>query len=136
MAFILIGGILWFANAFVGNPVSKILANRNAEKYIEETYQDMELEINKATYNFKDCKYNVHVKSSTSIDTHFSLGISSTGNIIWDSYENYVLNKFNTWQRLDSQYRKMVDNIFESEDFPYESDIGYGSLKLKEKRIF
>ena len=31
-AFILIGGILWFANGLLGNPISKALANNTAKK--------------------------------------------------------------------------------------------------------
>lgn len=133
IAFVLIGEILLFANGLVGNPISKFLANRGAGKYIEETYPNMELETDKATFNFKTGGYSVFVKSPNSIDTHFSLSISLTGDIVWDSYESYVLDKFNTWDRVNMEYRKMVDNIFESDDFPYRSNIDYGNLKLKEK---
>ena len=31
-AFILIGGILWFANGFLGNPISKALAKKKKKK--------------------------------------------------------------------------------------------------------
>ena len=44
-AFILIGGILWFANGFLGNPISKALANNTAKKYIAKNYSDMYLNI-------------------------------------------------------------------------------------------
>lgn len=135
IAFILIGGLLWFANGLVGNPISKMLANRSTEGYIEENYPEMELELKDATYNFKNGRYNVCVKSPTSIDTHFSIDISPTGEVVGDSYSNYVLGKFNTWNRINIGYRKMVKDIFEAYDFPYESDIDYGELKLREKEI-
>lgn len=134
-AFILIGIILWFANGLVGNPISKMLANKSANEYIEETYPGMELEIQDATYNFKNGNYYVNVKSPTSIDTYFSLDISPTGKVLWDNYEGNVLGKFNTWNRINTEYRKMVEDIFEANDFPYESDIDYGDLKLKEKDL-
>lgn len=133
IAFILIGGILFLANGLVGNPVSKFIANKSAGKYIEETYANLELEADKATYNFKTGGYSVHVKSPKSIDTHFSIDITPTGKVQWDSYESDVLGKFNTWNRLTMEYRKMVEQIFESESFPYESNIDFGDLKLKEK---
>lgn len=135
-AFILIGVILWIGNGFVGNPISKFLANRSAKIYIEETYPEIELERDKATYSFKTGGYHVFIKSPTSIDTHFSLDITPTGDIRWDSYESYVLGKFNTWSRINSDYRKMVDSIFDSADFPYKSDINFGDLKLKEKDMY
>lgn len=132
-AFILIGGLLFFANALVGNPISKFLANRSAKEYIEENYLNMELEVGDATYNFKNGNYYVNVNSPTSIDTHFSLDISLKGEVLWDSYEGDVAGRFNTWERVNSEYRKMVERVLESEDFPYESNIDYGKLKLKEK---
>ena len=128
VAFILIGGILWFANGLVGNPISKMLANKSAEKYVKETYKDMDLEISKANYNFKNGRYYVYVKSPTSIDTHFSLDISPTGKIVDDYYENNVLGKFNTWNRINSEYRSIVEDVFDSNDFPYESDISFGEI--------
>lgn len=132
-AFILIGGILLFANGLVGNPVSKILANRSAEKYIEETYGDMDLKIDKAMYNFKDGRYSVNIKSPKSIDTHFYIEISPTGKVEIDEYDGNVRENWNTFQRITKEYRDLVDTIFGSEDFPYESDIDFGDLKLKEK---
>ncbi|MGO3751670.1 MAG: hypothetical protein ACTJGH_02760 [Peptoniphilaceae bacterium] len=132
-AFILIGIVLWFANGLVGNPFSKIIASRNAKQYIKETYPGMELEVKDATYNFKNGRYHVNVKSPTSIDTHFSLDISPTGEVVYDSYNDYVSEKFNTWNRVNMEYRKIVENVLDADDFTYESDIGYGKLKLKEK---
>lgn len=136
LGFILIVGILWVANGFIGNPISKLLADKEAEKYIHETYPDMDLEISKAAYNFKTGGYNVFVELPSSLDTHFSLEISPTGDIRWDSYEGYVSGKFNTWDRVNMEYRKMVDDVFESNDFIYKSEINFGELKLKEKESY
>ena len=36
-AFAILAGLVWFANAMVGNPVSNLLAERAAEKHLEET---------------------------------------------------------------------------------------------------
>ena len=134
IAFMLIGLILWFANGFVGNPISKFLANKSVESYIEETYPEMDLKINKATYDFKTGGYNVFVELPESIDIHFSLNISPTGHIKWDGYESYVLGKFNTRERVNSEYRKIVEEIFGAEDFPYESDIDFGEIVLERDR--
>ena len=131
LAFILIGGILFIANGLVGNPVSKFIASKNAVKYIEETYPNMDLEVPKATYNFKSGGYSAYVKSPTSIDTHFVVEFSPTGQFKYDSYENSVPGKWNTLRRVDDEYRRMVGEVFEAEDFPYTSNIDYGSLITK-----
>jgi len=136
LAFILIAGILWVANGLIGNPISRILANRSAKKYIAETYPEMDLEVSKANFNFKSGNYAVFVESPDSIDTHFSLSITQAGKVRWDSYEDYVIGKLNTYERVNKAYREMVDEIFESEDFPYESDIDFGDLKIKEDGFY
>lgn len=126
-------GLIILINSFVGNPISRIIVNHSAENYIKETYPEMDLEVDKATYNFKFGEYNVNVKSSTSIDTYFSLGVSQLGKVQRDNYEDDVMAKFNTWIRINMDYREMVAKVFESEDFIYQSDIDFGTLKLKEQ---
>ena len=39
-AFILIIGLSWFANALLGNPISKMLATNTAKKHLAETYRN------------------------------------------------------------------------------------------------
>ena len=51
-AFVLIGGILWFASGILGNPISKVLANNTAKKYIDKNYSHMNLNISEVSYNF------------------------------------------------------------------------------------
>ena len=49
-AFVLIGGILWFASGILGNPISKVLANNTAKKYIDKNYSHMNLNISEVSY--------------------------------------------------------------------------------------
>lgn len=128
LAFVLIGVILFFANAMVGNPISKMLANKAAEKHVAENYSDLDLELEKAFYSFKDGRYHVRVSSTTSIDTHFSLNYSWAGKLEYDDYENLVLSKWNTFQRIDSEYRKLVDTKIESKMDLDERDFMYGGF--------
>ncbi|MEG1028183.1 MAG: DUF3139 domain-containing protein, partial [Oscillospiraceae bacterium] len=100
IAFILIGVVLCFANSLVGNPISKMIVNSSAKKYIQQNYQGMDLQLEKAQYNFKDGTYWVNVKSNTSIDTHFSVDFLWNGKVRYDNYENRVLKKGNTLYRL------------------------------------
>ena len=131
-AIILIGLLLFVANGLLGNPVSKALAKQSASKYIQKNYPNLDLTIERVNYNFKTGSYYALVKSQTSIDTHFDLDISMTGKILYDSYESHVLSGWNTWQRIDLEYRTMVDKVLNAPDFPYVSDIDFGSIKIKE----
>ena len=127
-ALVLLGGLGWFANALVGNPVSKALAKRTAEKRLEEVYGDTDFYLDSVNYSFKTGGYYAHIRSESSIDSSFSFRISMGGRLEWDDYENAVLSGWNTWQRLDREYREMTDKVFESAQFPFESDICFGSL--------
>lgn len=128
-AFVLIGGILWFANGLIGNPVSKSLANNTAKKYVSENYPDMNLDISDVYYSFKDGCYHANIKSLTSKDTYFSIRLSSLGKVKYDSYVDNVVKKVNTYRRLDEEYNSKLKSIFEDKDFPYDSDISFGELK-------
>ena len=116
-AFVILGGLGWFANAMVGNPVSKMLAARAAEKHLEETYAGTDYYIERISFNFKDGNYHAFIKSPTSMDTEFSLSITMLGELQLDTYED-VADGFNTARRLEQEYRKLADTIFENPSFP------------------
>ncbi|MEG2234777.1 MAG: hypothetical protein RRZ42_09140, partial [Oscillospiraceae bacterium] len=130
-AFALIGGILFVGNAFVGNPISKMLATNTAQKYINQHYAGRDYIVEKVNYNFKDGGYYAKISSPSSVDSYFSLAISLTGKLGWDSYEDMVTSGRNTWDRVDNEYRKMVKAVFDAEDFPYVSHIAGGSIREK-----
>ncbi|MBU3105611.1 DUF3139 domain-containing protein [Clostridium gasigenes] len=54
---LIISGTGFIANAFNGNPISKYLDKNEYKKYVEETYPNTDLKVNKAYYNFKDGKF-------------------------------------------------------------------------------
>lgn len=130
LAFTLIVGILWFVNGFFGNPISKTLANNVAQKYIKNNYSDLDLNISRVYYSFKDGYYHVDIKSPTSKDTHFTVSISPFGKIEYNSYEDMVLKKYNTYTRIDELYNLKVKKVFEDENFPYKTDIYFGEIKV------
>lgn len=129
-ALIIIAGLCWFANALVGNPVSKWLATRTAEKHLEEVYGDTDFVIETVGFNFKDTDYYVHIKSPSSEDSSFSLQIDMLGNLKLDTYESRVLYGGNTQNRLYMEYRALVDEVLEAPDYPFTSFIAYGDLKV------
>lgn len=130
LALTLIAGLLWFANSLVGNPVSRWLANRSAKEYVAITYPHLDLELERASFDFKSGGYYVNVKSPTSVDTHFTLRLSPWGQVLYDDFEHRVADRFNTWERITDAYRKAVDAVFDGDDFPYRDHISYGEIAL------
>ena len=129
-ALIIIAGLCWFANALVGNPVSKWLAIRTAEKHLEEVYGDTDFVIEKIGFNFKDTDYYAHVISPSSEDSSFSLRIGMWGQLLLDTYESRVLSGNNTQNRLYMEYRALADTVLEAPDYPFTSFIAYGDLQV------
>jgi len=129
-ALVIVAGLCVFANALVGNPVSKWLATRTAEKHLEEVYSGTDFEIERVGFNFKDIDYYVHIKSPSSEDSSFSLRIDMLGNLKLDTYESRVLNGGNTADRLYREYRALADEVLEAPDYPFTSFIAFGDLKV------
>jgi len=130
VALLIIAGLCVFANALVGNPVSKWLATRTAEKHLEEVYGDMDFEIEKIGFNFKDTDYYAHIMSPSSEDSSFSLRIGMWGQLLLDTYESRVLSGNNTQNRLYMEYRALADTVLEAPDYPFTSFIAYGDLQV------
>ena len=111
--------VLWGANDLLGNPISSALATHKVKEYVAEKYPEMDLEVGKASYNFKFKTYGVSVSSKTSIDTHFTIEYKK-GRIKYDEYESYVQGKFNTRSRLEETCAKevisLLSNIPQLED--------------------
>lgn len=121
--------ILYVINGLFGNPVSKLLARHTAKKYIAEHYAGTDFEIEEAYYNLKTSGYGVKVISPTSRDTSFRIYTTGWGIFTYDSYEDDVLSGMNTLNRLNNDYRDKVDAVLTKEDFPYITDIVFGTIE-------
>lgn len=128
-AVLILIGLAWFANALVGNPLSKLLAQNTAEKHLAENYPGTDYYIERVSYNFKDGNYHAFIKSPSSIDTEFSLYITMLGKLRLDTYDD-VQNGFNTARRLEQEYRELADTVFSNPAFPYICHIDYGTLEI------
>lgn len=106
-AFGLIAGILFITNSFVGNPISAAFAHKAITEYVEQKYATLDLEVEKAHYNFKDGGYMARAKSQTSIDTQFAIYYRA-GKVLRDDYEIYVLGKYNTLSRLEEECSTLI----------------------------
>lgn len=127
LALAIIAGLCLFANALVGNPVSKALATRTAKRHLAENYSTYVLD--RAGYNFKDGNYYAHLTDPDQIDGDFSLSITPWGKLLYDSYEDRVLSGENTRSRLSMEYRDMVDAVLETPRAGLPVDFGGGDLE-------
>lgn len=125
---------LWMMNSFIGNPLSKMMAKKVAENYIAEQYADRNFIIEDVFYNFKDGYYHVNVASPSSIDTYFLISVNGK-KVHDDSYESDVLSGWNTYDRIDREYRELVEKVFLTEDFPLVSDIDFGMIELFDENM-
>lgn len=128
VALALIAGLLYMAVGLLGNPVSKMLAKRGAEAYLEESYADTDFQLEEVRYDFKVGGYNAWVVSPSSPDSAFCLCMDWLGHVTYDRYEEDVLSGNNTARRLDMEYRALADHALEAADTPYPSDLCFGEL--------
>ena len=129
LALALLGFLGFFANAMLGNPISKLLADRAAERYLQERFPGTDYVIDHTNFSFKDSCYHAFVESPTSTDTYFSVCIDMLGKIRYDTYDS-VESGWNTYTRLEEEYRALCKTIFENPVFPYPSNILYGRLEV------
>ena len=128
VAMALIAGLLYMAVGLLGNPVSKLLAERGAETYLKESYADTDFQLEEVSYDFKVGGYNAWIVSPSSPDSAFCLCMDWLGHVTYDRYEQDVLSGNNTARRLDMEYRALVDHALEAPDTPYPSDLCFGEL--------
>lgn len=133
VALVLIIGLGLFANMFVGNPVSKILAQNTSKKHLKETYSNTDYYIEDVSYNFKEGLYYAEIKSKSSIDSNFNLLIDMGGKLKIDTYEYSVLNKSNTALRLMTEYETLADPVLNDTSFPYKCSIITATLEINNR---
>lgn len=116
---VLIALLIALLNFFIGNPLSKYHVRNVAEEYLHETYQDKDFHIEGITFDSKTRNYIVQIISPSSIDSHFSVGISPRGNVLYDLYSNNVLSKYNTISRIQDEYRDLAVPVLKSLNLKY-----------------
>ena len=105
---ILLAIALFIVLSFYGNPISKIMADKAADEYLETHYRDLDLVHERAYYDFKDAKYVVRLWDKNSIDTKFSLEFDSFGKMKRDTYNERF---FNTFRRYMGFLDDLADEI-------------------------
>lgn len=122
IACFMIGFLIFFANSFFGNPISKALATHSIKEYVKEEYPHHNLEVNSAVYNFKMGDYIATAKSKDSVDTYFMVHCSWDGTVLDDEYKEMVLSGWNTFHRFEQEYQKSVEDLVAS-NLPYDFDM-------------
>lgn len=123
---VVLGLALWFYLGFFGNPVSKMLANHAAEKYVAQNYPNCYIE--NVGYNFKDGTYFANIQKEESIDTNFYVRFDWWGNLIDDAYDSYVTSGHNTTNRMFVEYRALLDEALPQDSVDFTLDIFYGDI--------
>lgn len=116
--------------AFFGNPISRLIAERSATKYIEVNYKDLDLNRDRAYYNFKDGYYIVRLSDKNSEDTKFYLGFDSFGKIKVDTYDSIL---FNTFIRLSDELNDYGEKLEKKYKFPYKISLTTLNNDLEDK---
>ena len=116
--------------SFFGNPVSQFLVTKNAKDYLKENYPDTDFEIGTVNYDFKTSNYYVHIVSPSSVDSSFTLYAGLNGKIGYDSYEDAVVEKWNTATRINNEYWDAVKALFETEEPVYNFHIAFGNIEF------
>ena len=118
--------------AFFGNPISRHMAEKSATKYIETHYKDLDLNRDRAYYNFKDGYYIVRLSDKNSEDTKFYLGFDSFGRLKANTYDSIL---FNTFIRLGNELSEYGKNLEKKYNFPYEISLTTVNNDIEEKLV-
>ena len=105
---ILLAIALFIVLSFYGNPISKIMADKAADQYLETHYTDLDLVHERAYYNFKDGTYVVRLWDKHSIDTKFTLEYDSFGKMKRDTFDDRL---FNTFRRYMGFLDDLADEV-------------------------
>lgn len=125
---ILLAIALFIVLSFYGNPISKIMADKAADQYLETHHRDLDLVHERAYYNFKDGTYVVRLWDKHSIDTKFNLEFDSFGKMKRDTFDDRL---FNTFRRYMGFLDDLADEVAKDSELDFviwlrpDDDIDY-----------
>lgn len=127
--------LLFFAHAFLGNPISKFLAVKNAEKLLESGKYGEGYEIIEADYWFKDDNYHIKAEKPESPDSAFTMYFDMRSNCYSDDFEGRVIQKGNICNRLSDEYRHLIESVSTAKE-KLDTDIIYGDIAFDDDAEF
>ncbi len=113
---ILLAIVLFIVLSFFGNPISKIMADKAADQYLETHHRDLDLVHERAYYNFKDGTYVVELWDKNSIDTKFTLDFDSFGKMKRDTFDDRL---FNTFRRYMGFLDDLADEVAKDSELDF-----------------
>ena len=129
-AWILIAGMCFLTNAIAGNPVSRILAEKNVKEYIETNYQGQGYQITDIRYDYLSSSYVVSVEVPGSPDRHFGISAGLDGKVKDEKPGNNSRLIENTADRIKEAYSDAVDEVFENPAFEYPQASCFATIEF------
>lgn len=106
---VVVFGILWIGDLFLGNPISYGIVKYHSQKYLQEQYPELSLQVEKIYHDwYSGGGYEVTVTSPVSQDTAFKLHYDRLGILRQDCYEMTVASGNSTMSRLLEEYDAVV----------------------------
>ena len=119
-AALLLVGVGYFADMFLGNPISGWQARQLTKAHLEKNYKNTDYEIERIGYDFKMGDYVAYITSPTNIDGDFVVRIDN-GKVEFDNYDRVVSSFSNTKRRLNEEYYHLLDGVLVGNSlFPYD----------------
>ena len=130
VAVVLIVNVLMLANSLLGNPISYLLAQSAAERYIAENHPDQGYTVSRVGYNFKFGRYYAYASSERVKDGEFTITVTMWGEATGSDYVHRVTERDNVSWRLNEDYRAAVEAVLDGWESPYTVDLSYGMLQF------
>lgn len=120
LAVLLISGVLFVVDMFLGNPISWGIVSLHSRSYLNTHYPEQNLYVEDIYHDwYSGGGYDVTAASETSPDTRFQLKYNRLGFLEWDGYDFTVASGRQTLSRIHEEYFQMVNAALE----PLEIDM-------------
>ena len=126
---LLLGTVVWWLIRVPSdNPVSQMLAQRSARRYLQVHYAEQDVYLDSVEFSTRHCSYHALIRSHSSRDTEFLLILDGMGNVLHDTYERWVQSGCSTSHRLTQAYDGLIEEVILAPDFPWSVERGSGYL--------
>lgn len=133
LALALTAGLCAAGNALVGNPVSRMLAEKAVANYLAGKFPEGGYTVEDVWFDAKQGDYGTVVRKDGSWDVRFTVETDNEGNICYDSYEN-VLTGWNTANRLAEEYRMQAEPVLEEMNLIYDRVYAFCDLEFEHRQ--
>lgn len=112
LAVVILTGVLYVCDAFLGNPISWAAARNHSQTYLLETYPDENLVAGEPEYDWYSSQgYFVPVSNPGSQDGGFYLQYDRLGRLVEDGHESWVDGGLNTFYRISTDCEMAILDV-------------------------